>query len=160
MEASVRNLKESSAVQAHINMMQGMINRMASNSANCKLWCITILAAILGLFHNDKFLHLEYCYFIVGLFYFLDCFYLGLERRFIKEQNNYVQALNSNRTTDVIMQTFLPYVIQPREDRPCWIEEKVKHLFKQLWGTIKAIMSFSTTPFYGAIIYAIYCIIH
>lgn len=105
---SILSQKESSAVQAHINMMQGMINRMASNSANCKLWCITILAAILGLFYDNKFPHLEYCYFIVGLFYFLDCFYLGLERRFVKEQNDYVKAINNNEDSKVASQTFLP----------------------------------------------------
>lgn len=153
-------MKESSAVQAHINMMQGLINRMASNSANCKLWCITILAAILGLFYDGKFPHLEYCYFIVGLFYFLDCFYLGLERKFVKEQNNYVQAINNNKEIEVAAQTFLPYTIQARSERPCRIEEFGLRFIKQFWGTFKAIGSFSTTPFYGFILYAIYYILH
>lgn len=158
--SAILSLKENSAVQAHINMMQGMINRMASNSANCKLWCITILAAILGLFYDNKFPHLEYCYFIVGLFYFLDCFYLGLERRFVKEQNDYVKAINNNEESKVASQTFLPYSVQARTERSCWIDEKGKHFLKQLWGTVKALLSFSTTPFYGAILYAIYFILH
>lgn len=154
------SMKESSAVQAHINMMQGMINRMASNSANCKLWCITILAVLLGLFYDCKFPHLDYCYFIVGLFYFLDCFYLGLERKFVKEQNNYVKSINNNEDNKVMAQTFLPYAVQKSTDSQCWIEKKVKHFIKQLWGTIKAIVSFSTTPFYGAILFAVYYIMH
>lgn len=40
---------ESSAVQAHVSMLQGIINRMANNSANCKTWTITIVAAMLVL---------------------------------------------------------------------------------------------------------------
>lgn len=153
------SMKESSAVQTHITMMQGMINRMASNSANCKLWCITILVAVFGLFYNNKF-PLEYCYFIVSLFYFLDCFYLGLERKFVKEQNDYVKAINKNEELKVVYQTFLPYANQVREESPCLIEKKGKNFLKQLWDTIKALFSFSTTPFYGAILCAIYCIIN
>lgn len=154
------SMKESSAVQAHINMMQGMINRMSSNSANCKLWCITILAAILGLFYDNKFPHLDYCYFIVGLFYFLDCFYLGLERKFVKAQNDYVRAINNNEAIKVVAQTFLPYSIQARTERSCWIEEKGKHYLMQLWDIFKALFSFSTTPFYGAILFAIHHILN
>lgn len=157
---SILSKKESPAVQAHINMMQGMINRMASNSANCKLWCITIFAATLGLHYDDKFPNLEYCYFIVGLFYFLDCFYLGIERVFVNEQNDYVRAINNNEESKVESQTFLPYAIPVRNERPCWIEDKGKHFLKQLCNTIKASVSFSTTPFYGTILYATYYISH
>lgn len=46
------DMKEKSSVQAHISMMQSIINRMAANSANCKLWCITIMAAILALYFD------------------------------------------------------------------------------------------------------------
>ena len=153
-------VKESGAVQTHINMMQGMINRMASNSANCKLWCITILAALFGLYYDNKFTNLEYCYFIVALFYFLDCFYLGLERKFVEEQNDYVKAINDNEVTTVAKQTYLPYTIKTNDESPCWIVGKVLHFVKQLWGTIKALFSFSTTPFYGSILYAVYFILH
>ena len=37
---------ENSAVQAHISMLQGIINRMAGNSANCKNWTVTLVAAM------------------------------------------------------------------------------------------------------------------
>lgn len=45
--------KENSAIQAHVNMLQGVINRMANNSANCKTWAITIISAILVLYAVD-----------------------------------------------------------------------------------------------------------
>ena len=41
--------KDCPAVQAHIAMLQGIISRMASNSANCKTWVVTIIAAMLVL---------------------------------------------------------------------------------------------------------------
>ena len=71
---TIIEMKDRTSVQAHINMLQGTINRMASNSANCKLWCVTLLAAILALFFDGKVQHLKFCYIFTSLFYFLDCF--------------------------------------------------------------------------------------
>lgn len=160
MNTTVLSTKESPAVQAHINMMQGIINRMASNSANCKVWCITISSAIFGLFCENKFSHLEYLYFIVCLFYFLDSFYLGLERKFVKEQKEYVQNINKNEWRKVASQTFLPDAIQVENEGVCWVVEKGKHSAMQLWGIVKASMSFSTMPFYCPFLCAIYCLQH
>ena len=41
--------ENSSAVQAHLTIMQGVINRMAENSRSCKVWCVTLVAATLVL---------------------------------------------------------------------------------------------------------------
>lgn len=100
-------MKDRPSVLAHINMMQGLINRMASNSANSKLWSITILAAIFALFFDDKVKHIEFCYLIVCLFYFLDCFYLGLERQFVKAQQGFVRMLNEGNEQQVAKQVFI-----------------------------------------------------
>ena len=35
------------AVQTHLTMMQGVIGRMAENSRSCKVWCVTLVAAVL-----------------------------------------------------------------------------------------------------------------
>ena len=149
-------MKEKSSIQAHIIMMQGIINRMASNSANCKLWCVTIMAAILVLYFDKKASHIEYGYFIVGLFWFLDCFYLGLERQFVKAQNDFVKKINKGVSEEEIMkQVFIPFRLQNVEHK-CWIIERMHHFCKQLIDTIMAIFSFSTTPFYGAILFALY----
>ena len=40
---------ESAAVQKHLEIMQGVINRMAENSRSCKVWCVTLVAATLVL---------------------------------------------------------------------------------------------------------------
>jgi hypothetical protein len=41
--------EESASVQAHLQILQSVIQRMASNSTSCKEWCITIVSAILVL---------------------------------------------------------------------------------------------------------------
>lgn len=147
--------KESPAIQAHINMLQGVINRMASNSANCKTWAITIISAILVLYADDKVCKqdLWICYIPMCLFFFLDCYYLGLERQIIKKQSNFVAKLNKG--DDISNEIFM--IKQSLGGNLCErIETSVKGFFKQFKNTVGAILSFSTMPFYGAILFFIY----
>lgn len=37
------------AVVAHMNLIQGIINRLANNSASCKTWCLTLVSALVSL---------------------------------------------------------------------------------------------------------------
>ena len=37
------------AVTAHMNLLQGIINRLAGNSSSCKTWCLTLVASLLSL---------------------------------------------------------------------------------------------------------------
>lgn len=128
--------KDCSAVQAHIAMLQGIISRMANNSANCKTWAVTIIAAMLVLIadKNMGFTDIWICYIPVALFFLLDCYYLGLERVFIKDQENFLQKVPSGNYADDL------YVIKG-----------LPKFGGQLRSTINAMKSFSTTPFYGFI---------
>ena len=40
---------ERPAVQGYLSMLQGIINRMAGNSASCKTWTVTLVTALLVL---------------------------------------------------------------------------------------------------------------
>ena len=86
---------KNSAVQAHISMLQGIINRMAGNSANCKNWTVTLVAAMLVLL-VDKDMQIPnawICLIPVALFYLLDCYYLGLERLCISSQKAFLERI-------------------------------------------------------------------
>ena len=39
---------DSPSVRAHLEFMLGVINRTATNSRSCKVWCITLVSAILA----------------------------------------------------------------------------------------------------------------
>lgn len=134
--------KESSAVQTHVSMLQGIISRVANNSANCKTWAITIIAAMLVLIvsKNISFKNAWICYIPVYLFFFLDCYYLGLERIFIKKQTEFLDKIANGTSYENDL-----YAIKGMPK--FWI---------QLWITIKGALSFSTLPFYGSIIIFIY----
>lgn len=66
----------------YLQMMQGNIERMANNSANCKTWLTTILAGFMALTCGFDSLHWWLLLAIVpiAIFWYLDGFYLSLER--------------------------------------------------------------------------------
>ena len=86
---------ESSAVQKHMEIMQGVINRMAENSRSCKVWCVTLVAATLVLVaRTGEPQHALIALVPTLLFLFLDSYYLALERAFIGSQNAFVAKLH------------------------------------------------------------------
>lgn len=68
---------------SHLEMIQGVINRMAGNSFALKGWAVTLVAGIFALSSKDA----DRTYFIVAyipiiVFWFLDSYYLLQERLF------------------------------------------------------------------------------
>ena len=95
---------DSPAVQAHLTMMQGVINRMAENSRSCKVWCVTLVAAVLVLVaRTGEPQHALIALVPTLLFLFLDSYYLSLERAFIRSQNAFVKKLHQGEleSTDI-----------------------------------------------------------
>ena len=87
--------EESSAVQTHLTIMQGVINRMAENSRSCKVWCVTLVAATLVLVaRTGEPQHALIALVPTLLFLFLDSYYLALERAFIRSQDAFVDELH------------------------------------------------------------------
>lgn len=124
---------ESPAVQGYISMLQGIINRMAGNSASCKTWTVTLVTALLALQAKAE-VHLSYpllCFIPIVSLYLLDCCYLGLERITIKIQTEFLQNLGTKG-----------YIYRLYKLR------RLGNSRIQLWNMMKAAKSFSTTPFY------------
>ena len=96
MDGRSRFDEDSPAVQTHLSIIQSVIARMASGSHSCKIWCVTITAAILVLGGRmDKLDHVWIAYFPVVLFLGLDMYYLALERRFRGAYNTFLRRLRS-----------------------------------------------------------------
>ncbi|MDW3182662.1 hypothetical protein [Roseobacter sp.] len=77
----------------HLEMLQGVIARMASNSANLKNYCMTISAAIIGLaaaINRPEILY--YTSPLILIFGVLDGQYLRLERAFRDQFNSVRRA--------------------------------------------------------------------
>ena len=78
-------------------MMQGVIARMAENSRSCKVWCVTLVAAVLVLVaRTGEPRHALIALVPALLLLLLDSYYLAQERAFIRSQNAFVAKLHGN----------------------------------------------------------------
>lgn len=102
---SIVALSESSpSVQAHLNILQSVIQRMSANSSSSKAWCIAIVSAILVMVADKS--RPEFAWIaLIPLFLFLalDAYYLALEKSFRLTYNNFVDKIHSGQleTTDL-----------------------------------------------------------
>ena len=83
----------------YLEMIQGVITRMASNSFSLKSWTVTLVAGVLALSSKDT----DKTYLLIALipvlvFWFLDAYYLQLERKY-RALFNYVRK-DSNAMVD------------------------------------------------------------
>ena len=93
---------ESSAVQSHLSIMQGVIQRMAENSRSCKLWCITIISAVLVLVARTgqpQHAHILIALVPTVLFLILDTYYLALEWGFRNSYSTFISKLHRGALT-------------------------------------------------------------
>lgn len=74
---------ESAAVTAHVNLLQGIINRLANNSASCKTWCLTLVSALVSLAGATRAPGIiTFALVPVVIFGFMDTMYLAQERAY------------------------------------------------------------------------------
>lgn len=86
---------KAASIQTHLEILQRIIERMASNSASSKTWCITIVSAIMVVVTEKgsaKAAVLAATPAII--FMFLDAYYLGLEKGFIGAYRTFVSKLH------------------------------------------------------------------
>lgn len=106
------------ALLKYLDMYQGIITRMAGNSAACKQWAVALVSAILVLVAKDGKIEFAVLAGIPAvLFCFLDAYYLALEKQFRAAQGDVVAALHERslysehlfmlHTTGKLPKTFL-----------------------------------------------------
>jgi hypothetical protein len=87
----------------HLEMLQGVITRMAGNSASLKNYCMTISAAIIGLAAAISLPEiLYYTTPLILIFGILDGHYLRLERAF-RDQYNSVRRTGITERPDFVI---------------------------------------------------------
>ena len=135
---------ESAAVHSYLNILQSVTSRMASNSAGCKSWCITLTSAIIVLLINsDKQQYVYVAFIPIIMFMLLDCYYLAMEKSFRAKYNAFIQKLHENQATKSDL-----FVVSPEKA----IESS---------DLIESIKSISVYPFYlslSVIIAGLWCI--
>lgn len=81
----------------HMEMIQGIITRMANNSFALKGWSVTLVSALFALSGKDANLIYSLVAFIpIIVFWFLDSYYLSQERKY-RNLYNIVRKLNDDQ---------------------------------------------------------------
>lgn len=115
LEIAIKIDTESVSVHTHLALIQNVMQRMASNSAACKTWCITLVSAILVMIVDkgkEEFIYLGL--FPIIIFALLDMYYLGLERAFKDTYDQFIYKLHSN-----ILVIDDLYMIKPTDRNTC-----------------------------------------
>lgn len=92
--------ESSPSVQTHLGILQNVIQRMSSNSSQCKAWCITIVSAILVIVADKS--KPDYAWIALlpsVLFLALDTYYLTLEKAFRESYNEFVKKVHESSLT-------------------------------------------------------------
>lgn len=106
---------------------------MASNSAGCKAWCITLVSAILVIVADKG----RPTYALIAviptvLFLVLDAYYLALEKCFRQSYNAFIEKLHRGQVASADLYAVTPDGSVPR-------------------AVAAALLSFSIWPFYGTL---------
>jgi len=124
----------SPSVQAHLGILQSVIQRMASNSTSCKTWCITVVSAILVIVAGKGKPAFAFIALVpTFLFLALDAYYLALEKAFRASYTEFVKKLHAGEAKAEDL-----YAIAPQGSHS-------KH-------QIEALRSFSVWGFYGTLL--------
>ncbi len=122
-----------SSIEAHLASIRAVIDRMSSNSASTKAWCVTIVSAVLVLAADKDRVDFTLVAIVpCVLFLSLDAFYLGLERGFRRSYDLFLQKWSNGlvRITDLY-----------------WMKLEGNRVLL----SCKALLSFSIWPFYGTL---------
>lgn len=119
--------------QSYLTILQGVISRMATNSASAKTWCIALVSAVLVVVaETDKPKYAWLAAIPTALFFLLDAYYLGLERRFREQYNTFITKLHEGEATVDDL-----FIVAPPGS-----------FWHGLWVFLKATVSPSVLPFY------------
>src|ERR1044071_1280932 len=94
-DAPIKLNETSPSVQAHLGIIQNVIQRMGGNSTACKTWCITIVAGLLIVIADKNKPHLALLALLPTLLFLgLDIFYLALEKGFRNSYNDFIRKVH------------------------------------------------------------------
>jgi hypothetical protein len=89
-------LESSPSVQAHLGILQGVIQRMSANSSSCKTWCITVVSAVLVIVTDKNTPNAAFIALIPTLLFLaLDVYYLALEKGFRASYGCFVKKVHA-----------------------------------------------------------------
>lgn len=100
---------ESPSIQTHLGVLQNVIQRMASNSAGSKAWCVTLVSAVLVIVADKG--KPDYAFIAMlptFVFAALDAYYLALEKAFRNSYNDFISKLHCKSLVETDLYSVIP----------------------------------------------------
>lgn len=100
---------EAASIQTHLGIIQNVIQRMSTDSTNCKAWCVTLVAAVLVIVADKG--KPDYAWIALlptVVFCALDAYYLALEKAFRNCYNQFVSKLRAGTLTEQDLYSVMP----------------------------------------------------
>ena len=92
----------------HLELIQDVVNRLASGSFQMKGWMITIVSALLAIYaDNENELYPLFAILPTVIFWFLDAYYLWQERKFRGLYNDVSGVTQNNKVQPFAMPVHL-----------------------------------------------------
>lgn len=100
---------EAASIQTHLGIIQNVIQRMSTNSTNCKAWCVTLVAAVLVIVADKgKPGYAWIALLPTVVFLALDAYYLALEKAFRNCYNQFVSKLRAGSLFEQDLYSVMP----------------------------------------------------
>ena len=99
----------------YLQMMQDNISRMASNSANCKSWMVTLVAAFCAIGCSIDALNgwIIIAVIPVIVFWYLDTFYLNLERKMRNRELDFILKMKEDHGSNAYKNAIYDFAPMP-----------------------------------------------
>lgn len=117
----------------YLQMMQENITRMASNSANCKTWLVTLTTGLLAIGASIESLNgwLFLTLLPIFVFWSMDAYYLKLERGLRNRERLFINIVNADKIDNTAYKealfNFKPFFSPTRDDNAGIVEtEKIE----------------------------------
>lgn len=141
--------------EQYVNLLQENIMRMAGNSASFKNWLVATIGGSLAICFSKEMNSetiktlITVLEVITFLFYVLDSYYLGIERRMKNAEKLFIAKCKAGDIADVklLLMSFSQTLVIP-ENTPDSCDDIKRRLKEQIKGTWKAMLSLSALLFY------------
>lgn len=133
----------------YLQMLHDIITRMATNSANCKTWLITLVTGFFAVSVGvDTLRGWVWILFLpIVLFWYLDQLYLSLEHAFRNRERCFLNAVQGDEITDMeyhkVLYDFNPLMMSSEDKTRGYVSTD------GIWKT-KSIL-----PFYGTLFFVV-----
>jgi hypothetical protein len=100
--------------EKHLELIQGVINRMAANSFHLKGWSVVLVSALFALAGKEKYVYFVYLAYVPAIVFW------GLDGYFLRQERLFRKLYDAVRAKDGEESDFSMNTNDYKDDVDCW----------------------------------------